>query len=355
MNTERIKALLKKLKAAEQEPNVTITNNVSRSYADAALASEHLKRLGNEAEALLVQHYDKATATAVGQRMWKLISGVRPVDFRMGMVMFVNRGYEEIFHLPFRVRQEVTVGPAFHVRELLRAGLGSVSYHVLLLTSDHARLFQANEAQLVREVHGPFPMKNRHYTTDVVELTEPKRLDELARRYHTEIDEAVREVIGVNGSVVVASTNEVYAHYLKAAADPDLYVGNLKGSFDRVPLRQVINKAWDLVHEEQKRRQLVELHRSVNAQRGVCTSVDEIWRFVQEGRGGILFVERDKEQAATFDDAHVTLLGERSDHVPTRDLVDMIINEHIEHGGDVRILPNGTMEQYNGIALQLRY
>ena len=37
------------------------------------------------------------------------------------------------------------------------------------------------------------------------------------------------------------------------------------------------------------------------------------------------------------------------------DAVDDIIEEQLRKGGDVRILPNGTLGQYNGMALVLRY
>ena len=52
---------------------------------------------------------------------------------------------------------------------------------------------------------------------------------------------------------------------------------------------------------------------------------------------------------------HATVLAEQLDHIPAIDLVDAIIEEQINHGGEIRILPNGTLERFGGIALKPRY
>jgi hypothetical protein len=83
--------------------------------------------------------------------------------------------------------------------------------------------------------------------------------------------------------------------------------------------------------------------------------MDDIWAMTSDGRGHVLFVERDQHQAALVESHHVVLMDERSDHTPSIDLVDAIIEEQIAHGGEVRILPNGSMGQHGGIALKLRY
>lgn len=348
--------ILARLKAHPGDPSITITSNAAHTYMDAALTREHLKKLEREAEQLLHQHYDKHVATPVIERSRELMAGLKKVADMPGMALFVNKDIAELVHLPFSVQERVTVGSSFFTRELLRAGLDSIHYHVLLLSSGHARLFEANDAYLLGEIRGVFPLENRHYTTDASQITNAKGQDNHERRFHQEVDQAVRKVVGPQGLVVVASIADHFAHFLKAVERTDLYLGNVKGSFDHVPEQEMITKAWEFVHAEQKRRHLSELAQAADGtQEKFSTSMDEIWAHVSEGRGHVLFVERDQHQAALVESDHVVLMDEGSDHAPGIDLVDAIIEEQIEHGGEVRILPNGSMDQYGGIALKMRY
>lgn len=351
-----ISGILSELKAASTGPNVTITSNAARTYMDAARVQDHLKRLEHEAERLLHEHYDKHDAAPVENRLKALIAGVKKVDDRPGLALFVNRDVARAVHLPFDVQEQVTVGDRFQTRELLRAGSDTVAYHVLLLSSGHARLFKAEDAHLTGEERGDFPMENRHYTTDVMQITTSRGQDNQERHFHKDVDQAVEKLVGADGIVVVASVADHYAHYMQAVARPSMYYGNLKGSFDHVAPKDLVEQAWEVVHAERKKRQMKELEQAAQlTTRLFSTSVEDIWAQVSEGRGQVLFVERDKHQAAVLENDRIVLVDERADHAAGIDLVDAIIEEHLGHGGQLRILPNGSMSTYGGIALKLRY
>jgi hypothetical protein len=51
----------------------------------------------------------------------------------------------------------------------------------------------------------------------------------------------------------------------------------------------------------------------------------------------------------------MVLVDERADHAALIDIVDAIIEEQLAHGGELRILPNGWMGAFGGIAMKLRY
>jgi hypothetical protein len=268
----------------------------------------------------------------------------------------VNQEVGEVVHLPFDVDERVTVGSSFFTRELLRTGLESIAYDVLVLGTGQARLYAAQDVHLVEEVHGAFPLKNRHYTTDAGEQGKAGTLDAQQRRFHVEVGHAVHDVVGAHGIVVVACTAERYGHFIKDVPHPEIYQGHLKGSFDHVPVPELILAAWGLLHETQKRRYQQELKRAADGPGSLFTTApDEIWAHASTGRGKVLFVERDRHLAARFENDHVVLMPEGSNHMPGVDLVDVIIEEQLEHDGAVRILPNGSMAAYGGIALQTRY
>jgi hypothetical protein len=155
--------------------------------------------------------------------------------------------------------------------------------------------------------------------------------------------------------VVVACVAEHFGHFMRSVADPGMYLANLPGNYDHVAEREMIAQAWELVHAEQKRRHLAEFARMAETAPRISNIVDDIWEQVREGRGHVLFVERDKHQPAVLEDDHAILVGGRSNHEPGIDLIDVIIEEQIGHGGEIRIVPNGALEEFGGIALKPRY
>ncbi|MBS1583189.1 MAG: hypothetical protein JST66_13405 [Bacteroidetes bacterium] len=333
---------------------VTITANAGDAPTDAARVRDELKGAFERAERHLLERYDKHGAAPVIQHLRDIRTALRAVDERPGIVVFASAKGAQMVHLPFPVQPRIIVGGAFFLRDLLRAELDRVRYQVLLLASDHADLYEADDDRLVRRVPGPFPLRNRHYTTDVIAITTPRGQEHQERSFHKEVDDAVRNAVGTGGRVVVACVADLYGRFLQDVRDRHLYAGHLKGSFDHVPMKALVGEAWELVHAAQKQERMEELEQAIATMRG-RSSILEIWRQVREGRGHILFVERDKHQPALIDDDQVTLLEDRPDAISGEDLVDAILDEQLRHGGDIRILPNGSMHGQDGLVLKLRY
>lgn len=333
---------------------VTITANAAHAPTDAARVRDELKGAFDRAERYLLDRYDKHKAAPVIEHLRDIHVALRTVDDRPGIVVFASGKGAQMVHLPFPVQPRITVSGTFFLRDLLRADLESVRYQVLLLASDHADLYEAGDDRLVRKMQGRFPLRNRHYTTDVIAITTPRGQEHQERSFHKEVDDAVRDAVGADGRVVVACVADLYARFLQDARDRHIYAGNLKGSFDHVPMAALIDEAWELVHAAQKHERAQELERVLGTMRG-RSSIQDIWRQVREGRGHILFVERDKHRPALIDGDQVTLLADRPDAIAGEDLVDAIIEEQLRHGGSIRILPNGSMRDQDGIVLKLRY
>ncbi len=347
--------ILSRLKAVEAEPNVTITTSSTESFGQESLVRTRLKQAVHEAEKLLREHYDKKHVAPVLERLEKQIAEVNVVDARPGIVLFANAAHAETVHLPFAVGDRVAVGDTFSTRELMRGVLDSTSYHVLVLGTHQAKLYAAEDGHLVGEVRGDFPLRNDHYTTNADKVDTARGQEEQARKYHDVVDKAVMGVVGHKGHVVVATVEENYGHFLKHVENNPIYKGNVKGNFDNVPERELIAKAWEVVYAGRKQATLEELAAARESRPLLTHDPDDIWNLAREGRGDMLFVERDKHQPAVLDQDRLVLVDGQSDHQPGFDLVDAILEAHIAHGGAVRILPNGSLKEYDGLALKPRY
>jgi hypothetical protein len=323
---------------------------------DAAQDPLVLKRLVKEAEERILQLGDKRAMAPVLERLAELEASIDHDHNNDGMAIFIASDITEVVRLPFPVEERTTVDGTFVTREVIRWRLGGVDHHVLVLGTKGAKLYHASNDDLLGEVRGAFPLRNDHYTTDALSTSTSKGQLNQLREFHVDVDRAVREVVGPKGRVVVACTHEQYPQLVAEGNLAAIYIGNVAGSHDGTPPAEVVKAAWTFAYEDQKKRHIadLELLRKAPVEKH-STSVIDIWKQVHEGRGMTLLVERDLRMAAKVNGDSIELVSDPKAPDVVDDIVDDIIEEQIRKGGEVRILPNGLLADYKGIALLLRY
>lgn len=348
--------LVHRLMAERQGPCVTLLLPTHRTMPDAGQDHLVLRRLVEQAEKRLLEKGDKRSMAPWLERLAALDKSIDHTRNTEGMAIFIGHDITEVVKLPFTVAERCVVDGTFATREVVRWKLGGVDHHVLVLGTTGARLYHASNDHLLHEVRGAFPMENRHYTTDAVAVSTSRGQVNQLREFHVAVDRALRDSVGENGRVVVACTHEQYPQLVAEAPRKDIYIGNLAGSHDHIPPSEVVKHAWTIAYEDQKRRHMADIDLLKRAGAGKhSTSVKDIWVQVREGRGHTLLVERDLRMAAKVDGDRVELVNDPTAPGVVDDLIDDIIEEQLRKGGDVRILPNGLLGEYDGIALLLRY
>lgn len=344
--------VIERLMEARPGPCVTITLPTHRTMPDANRDILLLKDLLHQAEDRLAQLGEKRAVAPIIERARALAGSIDHHHHMDGLALFVARDHAELVKLPFPVEPRVVVGDAFMVRDVVRARLGSVHYHVLVLSQHAARLFAANDDHLVGEVRGGLPLENRHYTTDAAQVTTSRGQDNQARHWYADVAKVVEHAVGPQGRVVVATTATHHAPFLAAAPHKALFIAHLEGNHEHEAPAELVRRAWTLAYEDQKRRHLADAETLARtpADRHV-TAIDDIWARVQEGRGQTLLVERDLVIHGAVVDGRVQPDAPND----ASDLVDRIITAQLHHGGEVRMLPPGSLKGYDGIALITRY
>lgn len=334
--------LLARLKAHDADPCITITT--AKASGDATHLHRHLEDALGEAEQLMRQHYEEGMVEAVMQRARQELDTLGAPDERPGLALFASANHAELVRLPFAVAERVTVGSSFFTRDLLRTGLESLHHHVLLLAWDHAHLLEAQDAFLIGEHGGAFPLR-----MDATGADKAAEGEEPDQRFHRRVDEAVRRAIGKDATVVLYAMKELQHRFIGVVRYPGIYVGRLEPGEVELSDEQLVALAWQVAYLDRKRRDLSDFARMAQSAPRITAKPDAIWAELKEGHPGVLFVERDLHQAALLDNAHATLFAERTNHVPGIDLVDAIIEEQVALGGEVRIVPNGTLRQFGGM------
>ncbi len=348
--------LIHRLMADREGPCISLLFPTHRTMPDAAQDPLILRRLVKEAEERVLELGNKRDMEPLLKRLGEVEGSIDHNHNGDGMAIFIASDFTEVVRLPFPVDERAAVDSTFVTREVIRWKLGGVEHHVLVLSTKAARLYQASNDRLVGEVRGAFPMRNHRSPADALAASTPKGQLNLLREFHVDVDRAIREEVGPKGRVVVACTHEQYPHLVAEGDHASLFIGNLPGSHDEATPASVVKAAWTLAYEDQKKRHIADLEILQQAPATQhSTSVIDIWRQVRAGQGMTLLVERDLRIAAKVTGDRIELVNDPKAPDVVDDIVDDIIEEQIRKGGEVRILPNGLLAEYKGIALLLRY
>ncbi len=337
-------------------PCVTLICPAARTIPDALQVPIRLKVMLSQAEQRLHQEYDKAIAAPLVQRLKEAIEAVDERRLLDGVVLLVNREISKKVDLPFPVEERIVIDRTFATRDIIRANLTSMAFHVLVLGLEKATLMEAYADRVVSDAFMGFPIHDPRFPADPLTASTGRTQVELPRLFFKEVDQAVLGVVGQQGHVVIASVSEHYGPFREASERPRTYIGNLPGNWDRASAHDIVKAAWSVAYEYQKEMQLAEVAKISNAPvNRTAIDVADIWRRIRDGRGQLLLVERDLRKPALVEGDQVQLLDDATKNNAVDDLVDEIIEQQLKYGGEVRVLPNGALDKYGGIALLMRY
>lgn len=336
-------------------PCITLLMPTHRTMPEAQQDARRLKELAGDAEAQLLARYAQRSVSELLDRLHAQVQAYDATHATEGLAIFIAGGMTELVRLPFPVAARAVVEGTFATREVVRARLGDVDHHILVMSTKGAHLYAAQSERLIGEVrNGDLPIENRHYTTDALMTSTARGQENQLREYHHQVDKAVRAAVGGHGRVVIAGPHEQCAHLLNGAQDRGLYIGEVPGNLEHAKVEEIATRAWPVAYEDQKRRQLADLDLLGRAPDGLrATLLSDVWQHVHEGRGRIFLVERDLRIPARRDGTTVVEAGPGPADIA--DAVDDIIEAQLRKGGDVRILPNGLLGAHHGMALLLRY
>lgn len=292
----------------------------------------------------------------------------RRIDYqhtREGVGLFVAGGTAELVQFPVEVQPRVSVRDGFPPLPLVAALNRSTRYRVLVLSEKPTRLYEGQWDQLAEVEDDRFPLA--HEGPGGAEplpgghgVNASAYRDEKHRQFFREVDARLavvhrREPL----PLLIAGVQRYHAFFREVTQHGDWIVGAITGSHDRTSAGELGRLAWPVVRgrlEERDRARLEELERAVGADR-YASAIDQVWRSAREQRGAVLFVEEGFRYPAraTEDGASLRDVSAASEVDASDDITAEIVRHVLDAGGEVVVLPGGTLDAHQGIALVLRY
>ncbi len=346
-------------------PLVTITLPTHRTAPENQQDPIRVKNLVNQAVDRLLNEFPKREVEPILRNLDQIAN---QIDYRFaqdGLAMYIHQDFARLFYLPFPLRERVVIDESFFTRDLVFALNRTQRYWVLVLSEKPTRLYEGirdalNEVQadgfpMIHEgpggeepLPGGFGVRKSHIR------------DEYHRKFFRQVDQALNPFLADDPlPLVVVGVERYLAFFNEITSHKSHILTTLTGNHDQTPPHELAKLVWPLVElnlNEERKRSLLDLEKAIG-ERKVVTTIGEIWRYAQEGRGRLLLVEENFHYPAKVAESGLTLLPAEDPTAPDvlDDAVDEIVEAVLAHGGQVIFLEDGLLAEHQRIALILRY
>lgn len=276
-----------------------------------------------------------------------------------GMAIFLAPGIAEVLALQAQISEEVVINDRFHLKPLIGAYTLESRFYLLALDMHNPRLYRGNGAHLqeIPFVSGPpeLPEILADFSFERTLNKAPgsgsiyvghaggeENLSPHIIEFIEGVDAAVRETLG-DGElpVMLAGTENVVGQYRHHSHVNNLLEEYVHGSPRSMSVRDLHQKAWQIISKRQERKVSDEVNavaEALESDQGARELAD-ICRAAYEGRLQILLVAEDSAVHGTFDPEREVLDMTDSGE----DLLDLAAHYAWNRGTRVYALPQNKI------------
>lgn len=353
------------LQVVEKYPCLSILLPTHRVTTETRQDMLRVKNLVAEAKKRLAQEFHDREISSLLLRLDEVVNNLDYEHLLDGLAIFVNNDTAYTFYLPFSPHERVIVDHTFATRDLIKSLHHTQRYWVLSLSEKPTRLYEGSGPTLIEITKHGFPMT---YTgpggTGPLpggKGIEPSiYLEERHKQFFGWVDTAFRRIAADDPlPLVVVGVDRYLAYFQANSTQAHSIIATLKGNYDHMSPHDLGQLVWPLVEKQLRERNhttIEELEAAVGAGKYAAT-MEAVWRMAKEGRGATLLVEDNFTYPAHVDQTGYQI-SPASD--PTKpgvidDAVDEVIEIVMQKGGRVVMVDEGALQQYQHIALILRY
>lgn len=357
-----LKDQLLRIASISENPSVSISLNTHRTHPDNQKDEIVLKNLLKDAENRILNEFNKREVDSLLQKINEISNHI---DFNYNLDslhIFLSNDFQEVLKSTWPTPEnKVEINENFSIRQLIKDYNRSEEYLLLKLTQNDIHLYEVFNNGISKEItNDTFPFNNgnqqiNHSDTGFNENMIENRLKELFNR----IDKAVVQVHNESNLPVIVIASEQNHHLLQEVADrPAIYLGWSSIDNNKTKEHELAEQAWEVVKElqfERRKEAIGELKAGIS--KGlVLTDLEEIYQAAIDGRGELLVVNMDFQQAVKFtDDRTFDYADDSTLPGVVDDIVTNVAWEVISKKGRTVFTRQEELEELGQIALLTRY
>jgi hypothetical protein len=327
-------------------------------------------------EQILVKHssWPKEVIQQLQERLKQIPARIEQIRLDEGLAIFISPNVFKIYSLPFPVTEKVMLGNSFEVRDLIYFHQFLRPYYLLAVSRQRVRLLKGNGRELHEVVNDDFPkryVEEYEYERPSVgnssgvalKSVEPDKSilsDTRIRTFFRSADEALRKYLKPEIPLFVAGVNEEIADFEKVSSHARQITGKIRGNYDVDAVHPLAEMAWRKLKQDlqlENRELLLKLDDAFGRHLAVDGIVN-VWKAAYAGQGRTLMIEKDYVQRAFVKPARpdqLFLFPPVDKHEVLHDAGDDLIELVKEKGGNVTVVDNGDLKDFQQVALILRY
>ena len=253
------------------------------------------------------------------------------------------------------------IDQSFATRDLVYSLHRAQRYWVILLSQNARRLLAGVGETLVEVNNKDFPlqMDGPGATTAPPDVADSAYVDDRHRRFFQSVDRAFTAYAADDTlPIIVGGVVRQISFFQEVSQYTSQIAGTITGNFDSATEAELMPQVWPIVQEvrAQKRADALTALDTAMSEKKVASTLEEIWQLAHEGRGQLLLVENGYRIPATVDDkGGLQVVDEKGGTDVMDDAIDELIEAVLAMGGEVMLMDDDALADYDRIALTLRY
>ncbi|NNM94996.1 MAG: hypothetical protein HKL88_05985 [Bacteroidia bacterium] len=317
------------------------------------------------AKEMLIKNYRGATFLAdVNKKIDDAVEQEDYIHTVNGIGIYVSPSVSQTVQFSIPVKEKVIIGHSFDSRDLLCELDSLHEYLVLAMSRKYIRLYKGTGAHLEEIKDGAFPFiyeETFEYSRPSLassfgentlkggEIDKSELVEIRMQEFIRHADAACAKYLTGSLPLIISGDAKALSDYMEVTKHSGKVTGKVPGSYFDAgkQLAQLACQVFEDKKQENK-KQLIARAREFVGKRLIAEGMEEVQRAALDGLGLNLLVEKDFVHTAQ------ALKGgfEISDN---GNAADLIIRSVMAKQGEVTFMEPGSLKEFNGIALMLRY
>lgn len=368
------------LRGYQEGPVFSVYMPTHRTHPDNAQDSDVFKKLVEQFEPIKTEYardrgiqniFSKFEALVDNYRFWQ--------HTKEGLAVFATRDAFDVYRLPVQVQPLAIVADSAHTKPLLKYLQSSDRYHILVLSTNTAQLFEGNRYQLdeidlsqedvpesmmdaldheLRDLHAT--LAAYHTTTgEKWEVAQNHGLrktdvDNDIEQFFRAVDRgvAVRYSLPTRLPLILASLPEHQYLFRRVSRNNQLLEEGIKINAAALSDEALREAAWQVFEPYYHKRlnNIIGQYRHATTKQLGSDQLDEIVKDVFDGKVATLLLEENRiVHGQIIDRDHVQYYSDNMDNA-VDDVLDDLAELALRHGGEVWVLPKEKMPSETGAA-----
>jgi len=354
---------LKELQSMVSLPALSILLPTHRNFPDNKKDPIRVKNLVDEATERLSKEFSTREIEPLLLRLETLTADINYNHTQDGLALFVNHNFAKKFYLPFQVPERVVIDQTFATRDLVYGMHRNLRYWVFLLSQNATRLLAGTGENLEEVFDNDFPMQmtGPAATQPVPYHADTAYVDDRHRRFFQQVDRAFATYTQDEPEplpLILGGVNRQISFFKEVSEYKGTVAGTLTGNFDRATVSEIASDIWEIAQTVRQQRHDAALQAldAATSQQKVVSTIEEVWRLSNDGRGKLLLVEKNYHvPAVVTENGGIKVVKEPGGTDVMDDAIDEIIETVLLKGGEVALMDDGELANHQKIALILRY